>query len=208
MVVLNSMDKTLKNQPTLLLASASPRRKQLLSELGFPVKFLEVRKVDETYDRCMKPEDVPLYLSYKKAEAYKDCPLKEDEIIVTADTVVILDDKVLGKPASEEDAAAMLRTLSGRKHKVVSGVTLMNNAGEKMSFSTETTVDFYNMTDDEIEFYVRNFHPLDKAGAYGIQEWIGYIGVSGINGDYYNVMGLPLHNLYRHIKDFICRTKE
>ena len=183
----------------LLLASGSPRRKQLLGELGFPVDILEVRDIEESYSPTLAPEEVPVYLSKKKAAAYLDYPLEENEIIVTADTVVILDGQVLGKPSSEKDAVNMLRALSGKSHKVVSGVTLLYKNQRTVSFATETIVTFEKLTDKEIRYYIEKFKPFDKAGAYGIQEWIGYIGVKGIEGDYYNVMGLPLHNLYKHL---------
>lgn len=183
----------------LLLASGSPRRKQLLGELGFPVDILEVRDIEESYSPTLAPEEVPVYLSKKKAAAYFDHHLEENEIIVTADTVVILDGQVLGKPSSEKDAVNMLRALSGKSHKVVSGVTLLYKNQRTVSFATETIVTFEKLTDKEIRYYIEKFKPFDKAGAYGIQEWIGYIGVKGIEGDYYNVMGLPLHNLYKHL---------
>ena len=182
-----------------MLASGSPRRKQLLGELGFPVDILEVRDIEESYSPTLAPEEVPVYLSKKKAAAYFDHHLEENEIIVTADTVVILDGQVLGKPSSEKDAVNMLRALSGKSHKVVSGVTLLYKNQRTVSFATETIVTFEKLTDKEIRYYIEKFKPFDKAGAYGIQEWIGYIGVKGIEGDYYNVMGLPLHNLYKHL---------
>lgn len=191
----------MENRYTLLLASASPRRRQLLKELGFPTRNLDPIPVDESFSPEMPPEEVPLFLSKKKSDAYADSATEDNEIIVTADTIVILNGKAIGKPADEEDALRMLRDLSGKTHKVVSGVTLRRKDGKTITFGTETLVHFSSLSDEEINSYVSRFHPTDKAGAYGIQEWIGYIGVRGIDGDYYNVMGLPLHDLYRHLKE-------
>ena len=182
----------------LLLASASPRRRELLGELNAEMRLAHVVEVDETYPTELDPMEVPAFLSRKKAEAYKDS-LAPHEVLVAADTVVLSDGKVLGKPHGKAGACAMLRELSGRWHKVVTGVTLATSE-RLVTFSEVTEVEFAPLTDDEIRFYVERYIPLDKAGAYGIQEWIGYIGVKGIRGDYYNVMVLPLHSLYRHLK--------
>lgn len=192
------------NGKKLLLASASPRRRQLLGELGVEVHRAPVTDVDESYPDNLAPDEVAVYISRKKAEAYRTL-LHPDEILVTADTVVICGDKVLGKPADAAEASAMLRLLSGRTHHVVTGVTLVS--GSKMvSFKEITEVDFAQLTDRETDHYVSAFRPFDKAGAYGIQEWIGYIGISGIRGDYYNVMGLPLHALYRQLSQLARGT--
>lgn len=181
----------------LYLASASPRRRQLMSNLGCEVKLIEPRDVDESFPSDISVEEAPVYISRKKAEAYCDV-ITPDMIVVTADTVVIADNKLLGKPHSTDEAIKMLETLSGKRHKVITGVTL-TTSGRLQSFKTVTEVDFDTLTADEIEYYINEFKPLDKAGAYGIQEWIGYIGIKGIIGDYYNVMGLPVHDLYKHL---------
>lgn len=182
----------------LLLASASPRRRELLSHLDLEVAIAPVRPVDESYPARLAPEDVPAYISRKKADAYRH-DLGPDDILVTADTVVILDGDVLGKPADDAAARAMLRRLSGRTHVVVTGVTLTRADGRQTTFSDRTEVDFKPLTDAEIDHYVDRYRPLDKAGAYGIQEWIGYIGIPAIRGCYYNVMGLPLAALHARL---------
>lgn len=179
----------------ILLASASPRRRELLGQLCVDVHQAEVKDVDESYPDSLPAEEVAPYISRQKAMAYLP-DLASDEVLVTADTVVICNGEVMGKPHTEDDACRMLQRLSGKTHKVVTGVTVVRE-GVMETFAETTEVEFADLTMNEIDFYVRNFHPLDKAGAYGIQEWIGYIGIKGIRGDYYNVMGLPLHALYR-----------
>lgn len=182
----------------IYLASASPRRRQLLQELDIDIQLIEPRDIDETYPENLKAEDVAEFISREKAAAYFDV-IMPGQIIITADTVVICDGEVLGKPHGGEKAAAdMLRKLSGKTHLVVTGVSILQSSGIT-SFSTTTEVYFDNLTDSEIDYYVTKYAPFDKAGAYGIQEWIGYIGIKGINGCYYNVMGLPLHDLYRYL---------
>ncbi len=187
----------------LLLASASPRRRELVGNLCLPCEVAEPRDVDEAYPGSMRPEEVPAYLSRKKAHAYLSS-LRHNQILLTADTVVINRGEVVGKPRDLSDAASMLRRLSGHSHKVVTGVTLATVRSQH-TFAEETEVEFARLTDREIAYYVDNFHPLDKAGAYGIQEWIGYIGVSGIRGDFYNVMGLPLRALYENLLKITAR---
>jgi septum formation protein len=182
----------------LLLASGSPRRRELLDSLGIKVEHAQLHDVDESYPADLSPMKVPEYLSRLKSQAYRS-ELADDEVLVTADTVVVLDGKVLGKPVDEAEAKAMLRSLSGRVHQVVTGVTLATSSSS-VTFSEVTDVEFDTLSDSEIDYYVANFKPLDKAGAYGIQEWIGYVGVKGIRGDYYNVMGLPVNSLCRHLK--------
>lgn len=182
----------------LLLASASPRRRELLGKLDVAVEQAHLKEIDENYPADMPAEDVAPYISRKKAEAYVG-EIACDEILVTADTVVVCDGLVLGKPADAADAAEMLRMLSGHSHKVVTGVTIVSG-NRQVTFSEVTEVEFGELSDREIAHYVEKYRPLDKAGAYGIQEWIGYVGVAGIKGDYYNVMGLPLHSFYRHLK--------
>lgn len=185
-------------QRKLLLASGSPRRRELLDSLGIKVEHAQLHDVDESYPADLSPMKVPEYLSRLKSQAYRS-ELADDEVLVTADTVVVLDGKVLGKPVDEVEAKAMLRSLSGRVHQVVTGVTLATSSSS-VTFSEVTDVEFDTLSDSEIDYYVSNFRPLDKAGAYGIQEWIGYVGVKGIRGDYYNVMGLPVNSLCRHLK--------
>lgn len=184
-----------------ILASASPRRKELLAglNLDFTVKVKE--GIDESYPDGLSAEEIPVYISQKKAKAYRS-ELKKDEILITADTIVWLDSKVLGKPKDRQDAVFMLKELSGRTHLVITGVTI-SSVHKCISFSSTTEVQFANLTDEEIEFYVDNYSPMDKAGAYGIQEYIGFIGVTSIRGSYFNVMGLPVQRLYQELKIFI-----
>lgn len=181
----------------ILLASHSPRRRELLGKLDVDVEILPLIEVNEAFPAKMAPEEVAPYISRKKAHPYM-AQLKDREILLTADTVVINRGEVLGKPTDAEDAALMLRLLSGHTHKVVTGVTLATKT-RTVTFSEITEVDFAPLTHEEIDYYVAKYRPMDKAGAYGIQEWIGYIGISGIRGDYYNVMGLPLHALYTRL---------
>lgn len=186
------------NKYRVILASNSPRRKELLSGLGVPFTVRIIDGIDETYPDDLTCEEIPCYISRKKAQAYvKD--MAEDELIITADTVVCVDDVVLGKPVDETDAMVMLRTLSGKTHQVITGVTLLTHRMER-TFSVASHVTFGSLTEEEIEYYVKNYRPLDKAGAYGIQEWIGYVGVTALNGSYFNVMGLPVQRLYNELK--------
>lgn len=184
----------------LLLASASPRRKELLAMLGVEFEISSGKNVDETYPDDVKIENIAQYLAQKKAGAYLD-DLSDDEIVITADTIVVSRNKVLGKPLDEFDAKMMLKSLSGHKHKVITGVAI-TSLKKQVSFSVETEVEFAKLDETEIDEYVSVFKPFDKAGAYGIQEWIGCIGVKNINGSFYNVMGLPLHRLYTELKHF------
>lgn len=181
----------------LVLGSKSPRRQSLVQELGFPVE-IRIKEVDEIYPDDLPSKDVPEFLAKLKAAPLLDS-LANDEILITSDTIVLLNDEVIGKPKSKEDAKNMLIHLSGKMHTVISGVCLTSNQLQH-SFSSHTTVYFDELSSAEIEHYVETFVPLDKAGSYGIQEWIGYIGVSKIEGCYYNVMGLPLHDLYKELK--------
>lgn len=191
----------LKNSSTkILLASGSPRRRELLAMIAPDFAVTPGRDVDESYPSDIPAEKVAEYLSKVKADAYIDL-LADDEIIITADTVVIIDGRILGKPAGRDDAVAMLRSLSGRRHKVVTGVTVTAR-DRSISFDETTVVEFAPLSDDEIDAYVDTFRPYDKAGAYGIQEWIGAVGIKGIEGCYYNVMGLPVHTLYHRLKEF------
>lgn len=190
---------TLANNFQLILASQSPRRKELLSNLGYNFSQ-RIKKVEESYPNNLKPEEVAEYLSKKKSEAYES-DLAENEIVITADTVVILNKSILGKAKNKAEATKMLKQLSGKKHHVVSGVCLLKK-GTRKAFSVTTTVYMKELSSEEIEYYVDNFQPFDKAGAYGIQEWIGYIGVEKIEGSFYNVMGLPLRELYTALNEF------
>lgn len=186
----------------VLLASNSPRRRELLGLIVPEFSIAEIRDVKETYPPGLDAHNVPAYLSRLKASAYIDA-LEPDELIITADTVVLLDNEILGKPRGRQEAVSMLGRLSGRTHTVVTGVTLTSMSGKKSdTFSEETRVTFGMIERHEIEEYVDRFKPFDKAGAYGIQEWVGAAAIKGINGCFYNVMGLPLHTLYVHLKDF------
>lgn len=179
----------------IILASASPRRKELLAglDLDFEVKVL--KGVSESYPESLRAEEVPQYISREKAAAYQ---VADDELLLTADTVVVVDNTILGKPHDADDARRMLRLISGRTHQVVTGVTLTTTKAQK-TFGVTTDVTFRRLTDDEIDYYITHYRPFDKAGAYGIQEWIGYIGVTSIHGSYYNVMGLPVQRIYQEI---------
>lgn len=181
----------------LLLASKSPRRRELLKMLDMPFEIVEIKDVEEVYPADLQKDKVPEFLSRLKAAAYTPL-LKEDDVLITADTVVIIDEEIIGKPSDIADAKAMLRKLSGRVHKVVTGVTLTSTK-KSVTFSTVTDVSFAPLSESEIDFYVDTYRPLDKAGAYGIQEWIGAVGVAAINGSFYNVMGLPVHRLYNEL---------
>ncbi len=194
----------MEKQYKITLASASPRRRELLGRLGFDFTIAEIKDIDETYPADMPAQDVAPYLSRLKAQAYIES-LDRDTILITADTVVILDNEVLGKPKDLDETRLMLHRLSGRTHQVVSGVSVATR-DEIRTIDATTNVTFSQLSDDEIDYYVDTFRPLDKAGAYGIQEWIGCIGIKNIEGSYYNVMGLPLHRLYRLLSPLIGRT--
>lgn len=184
----------------ILLASNSPRRRELLKLLEPDFIIAESRDVKETYPADLPLPEVAPYLSRLKAAAYRDV-LVPDEVIITADTVVINKGSLMGKPKDEEEAVEMLKSLMGHTHTVVTGVTLTSSE-KTVTFSESTEVTFDYLGTQEIEDYVHNYHPLDKAGAYGIQEWIGAAAITGIHGCFYNVMGLPLHSLYIHLKEF------
>lgn len=187
----------------VILASNSPRRRELLADLGIDFQVKTLKGVDESYPHDLPVLEIAEYISRKKAHAYKS-QMSADQLIITADTVVILGDEVLGKPADDADARRMLRELSGKTHKVVTGVTIATTCNIK-SFSAVTDVEFAPLSDEDINYYVDHYRPLDKAGAYGIQEWIGCMGVRHISGSFYNVMGLPLHRLYSELNQFIMR---
>ena len=182
----------------VVLASASPRRRELLAGLGIDFRIEVIKGIEETYPDSLPTDKIPEYLSQLKAHAYKLAP---GELLIAADTVVILDGEVIGKPCDEAEACAMLRKLSGNTHTVITGVTV-STLERTVSFSSHSQVEVAPLTDDEISYYVTHYHPLDKAGSYGIQEWIGYAAVKGITGSFYNVMGLPIQRLYTILKSF------
>ncbi|WP_455671933.1 Maf-like protein [Phocaeicola sp.] len=182
----------------VILASNSPRRKELLSGLGIRYEVKTLPGIEETYPDTLKGEDIPVYIAREKADAYRNA-MQPDELIITADTIVWLDGVVMGKPTDEADARTMLRCLSGKTHQVITGVCLTTTGFQK-SFATVTDVTFAELTDEEIDYYVERYKPMDKAGSYGIQEWIGFVGVEGIEGSYFNVMGLPIQRLYKELK--------
>ena len=181
----------------LILASASPRRQQLMKDAGFTFEVW-LKNVEEKYPQELHLENVPEYLSKVKASAFRE-ELKADEVLITADTVVCIHDRILGKPADRKEAISMLQELSGNRHLVVTGVSVTTRT-EQLSFSSRTDVFFKHLSNEEIEFYVDTYKPFDKAGAYGIQEWIGYIGIERIEGSFYNVMGLPIQRLYETLR--------
>ena len=181
----------------LILASNSPRRKELLAGLGVPFEVRVLQDIDEHYPENLPVNEVARYIAKEKADAYRRI-VAADELIITADTVVIVGDEILGKPMDEADAVRMLKLLSGRTHQVTTGVCLLT-AEKERCFDVTTDVTFKTLTDEEIHYYVNRYRPFDKAGAYGIQEWIGYIGVTGLNGSYYNVMGLPVQRIYQEL---------
>ena len=184
------------NKYNIILASGSPRRRHLLEEMG--VEFQSVSKeVEEVYPDGLGPAEVAEYLSILKANAFSIEEL-ENELIITADTVVTIDGKILGKPADRDDAIKILRKLSGKCHQVITGVTLKTK-NKQHTFSVSTDVVFKDLTLDEIKYYIDNYKPYDKAGAYGIQEWIGHVAIEKIEGSYFNVMGLPTHQLYEQL---------
>ena len=188
----------------LILASNSPRRKELLKGLDIDFEVRIIPDIDESHPTGTPPEEIPAFIAQKKADAYR-ATIKDNELIITADTVVILDGDILEKPADKIDAIKMIKRLSGRKHLVVTAVSLTTTDWNK-AFSVESKVDFAELTDSEIEYYVDKYKPFDKAGAYGIQEWIGYIGVKGIEGSFYNVMGLPIQRLYQELKNLSVKN--
>lgn len=191
---------------SVVLASNSPRRKELLSGLGVNFSVKTLPDVDESFPDTLKGEDIPLFIARKKADAYKvlfssvtSNEVEEPLLVITADTIVWLEDEVLGKPANATEARAMLSKLSGKKHQVITGVCLTTASWQK-SFAAVSEVQFSSLTEEEMDYYIQNYCPYDKAGAYGVQEWIGFIGVESIQGSYFNVMGLPIQRLYRELK--------
>jgi septum formation protein len=193
---MNLLNKKIKNL-NIKLASKSPRRQELLSNI---IEDFEIvtKDIEEDYPKKLKADEIVLYLANLKANSYLK-ESKENELYITADTIVVYDNKVLGKPNNFQDAFRMLKELSGNTHAVYTGVSLLLN-GKINSFLDSTKVSFYDLSDEEITFYINNYKPMDKAGSYGIQEWMGYVGIREIKGDFFNVMGLPLHKLYREIE--------
>ncbi|WP_290534362.1 Maf family nucleotide pyrophosphatase [Alistipes sp.] len=187
----------------LLLASQSPRRRELMSGCGLPYELAPKFDCEERYPADLAAEEVPGYLSRLKSEAYPS-PLAPQEILLTADTVVVLDGEVLGKPHGRDEAVEMLRRLSARRHTVVSGVTF-RTPDRMHTFTARTSVWFRRLEREEIDYYVDTFRPFDKAGSYGIQEWIGYAAIERIEGSFYNVMGLPIQKLYVELDQFLNR---
>lgn len=187
------------NKYRVILASNSPRRKELLSGLGIDYVVRTLPDVDEAYPDTLAGGEIPEYISREKAAAYRPT-MEEDELLITADTIVWLDGKVLEKPVDRQGAVEMLRLLSGKSHQVFTGVCLTTTEWQK-SFVVSSDVLFDHLSEEEIEYYVDRYSPMDKAGAYGIQEWIGYIGVKSISGSFYNIMGLPVQRLYRELRN-------
>lgn len=181
----------------IILASKSPRRQELLADLGIEFET-EIHEVDEVFPEGLPMEEIPQYLARLKAEPFVET-LKENELVITSDTIVYVEGEVLGKPADYDEAVEMMNKLSGRRHEVVTGVCLTSK-DKQVSFASVTDVFFKSLSRDEIDYYITHYKPYDKAGAYGIQEWIGYIGIERIEGSYFNVMGLPVQHLYEELR--------
>ena len=186
------------NKYKVVLASNSPRRKELLSGLGIQYEVKTLPDIDESFPEGLDGVEIPAYIARAKADAYRAL-MQSDELIITADTIVWLDGEVMGKPMDAADACRMLRALSGKTHQVITGVCLTTTDRQKV-FSTVTDVTFCCLSEEEITYYVERYQPMDKAGSYGIQEWIGFVGVESISGSYFNVMGLPIQRLYTELK--------
>lgn len=184
----------------VILASNSPRRKELLGGLGIDFEVRTLSDIDESYPDTLKGEDIPMFISKKKAEAYKQ-GMADDDMIITADTIVYDNGHVLGKPKDRAEAIQMLRELSGHSHEVITGVSIVTKE-KTVQFASTSKVTFATLSNEEISYYVDHYKPFDKAGAYGIQEWIGYVAVTRIEGSYFNVMGLPIQRLYTELKQF------
>ena len=188
------------NKYEIVLASNSPRRKELLQRMGVNFKVRTLFGIDESYPDSLRGEDIVCYISRNKAKAYQSS-MAPNELLITADTIVYVDGEVMGKPKNAEQAKEMLHKLSGKTHQVITGVTIVT-AKRTENFGVTSQVKFTNITDEEINFYVDNYLPFDKAGAYGIQEWIGIVAVEEIKGSYINVVGLPVQRLYQKLKTF------
>ena len=183
----------------VILASASPRRRELLAGLDVEFEVRALPDVDESFPSELQGGDIPLHISKKKADAYRPV-MAAEELVITADTIVWLDGVALGKPVDEADARRMLRNMSGKTHSVFTGVAITTKDSQRC-FVAQSDVTFAQLTDDEIDYYIAKYRPMDKAGSYGAQEWIGYIGMSNIVGSYFNVMGLPVQRLYSELKE-------
>ena len=188
------------NRYRIILASRSPRRQQLLRDLGLTFDVV-IREYDENYPENLSGEEIALFLAREKAKCFEK-EISDNEIVITADTIVWCKNKVFGKPADHDEARRMIMELSGNTHEVITGITLLSSGREK-TFSDTTRVTFETLTGEEIDYYIDEFKPYDKAGAYGIQEWIGIAACSHIEGSYFNVVGLPVQKLYKELKDFI-----
>ncbi|PIQ31372.1 MAG: septum formation protein Maf [Bacteroidetes bacterium CG18_big_fil_WC_8_21_14_2_50_41_14] len=187
----------------VILASGSPRRRELLTEMG--INFtVRTKPGDESFSSTMPIHQVPGYLSEQKAIAFASDELNDNQLVITADTIVVLENQILNKPFNPEEAYDMLELLSGKTHRVITGVTLMTTV-KTHTFSVTTEVVFKKLTPDEIRYYVQNYKPFDKAGAYGIQEWIGHVAIERVDGSYFNVMGLPTHRLYEELIHFLTK---
>jgi septum formation protein len=191
--------KNLKDKE-IILASQSPRRQELLNGIGIDFEIVVIKDIDESFDPEMPFENVAEFLAKKKANNYSDI-ISNRTILITADTIVCTDEAILNKPADKKEAEEMLFSLSGKKHKVITGVCI-KSAGKQVSFSSESVVYFADLSTEEVDYYIENYKPYDKAGAYGIQEWIGYIGITRLEGSYFNVMGLPIQQVYSKLKTF------
>lgn len=183
----------------IILASNSPRRRELLGGLGINYEVKVLPDIEENYPAELPVAQIAEYIAREKADAYRQL-MAANDLIITADTIVVVGDEVMGKPVDAADAQRMLHKLSGRAHQVITGVCLTTIDKQRV-FSVTTDVTFKSLSDEEIDYYIRTYRPFDKAGAYGIQEWIGYIGVTGLNGSYYNVMGLPVQRIYTELQN-------
>jgi septum formation protein len=193
------------NDFKIILASRSPRRQQLLRELGFKFDVI-VRDYEEIYPKGLTGEEIARFVAYEKAASFKN-ELSEDEIVIAADTIVWCNNKVLGKPVDQQDAIRILKEISGNTHEVITGVSIRSQSKD-FTFSDSTKVSFEALTDEEISYYIDKYKPYDKAGAYGIQEWIGIIACSHIDGSYFNVVGLPVQMLYKELQNFILKRND
>ena len=185
----------------IILGSQSPRRRELMSGLDIPYRAISI-DADESYPQELEGGDIPIYISRAKAHAYEG-KLKEGQLLITADTIVWLEGQMLGKPHDEAEAYAMLRALSGKTHQVFTAVTFVQKGKAMETVVDKTDVTFAELTDDEIRHYIQKYRPFDKAGAYGVQEWIGYIACTGMKGSYFNVMGFPVHLVYKALKQML-----
>lgn len=195
MVMLENIEKY-----HIILASNSPRRRELLAGLGVPFEVKVLSDIEENYPADLPVADIAEYIAREKADAYRQLIGKHD-LVITADTIVVVGDEVMGKPHDADDACRMLRKLSNRTHQVITGVCL-TTADKQRQFSVKTDVTFKSQSEEEIAHYINHYRPFDKAGAYGIQEWIGYIGVTSLQGSYFNVMGLPVQRIYTEMMEF------